>query len=72
MKSIGAEHTFEVDEEDWSAIDGQMLTLIDSVHRRLLEEKMSYSTVTLKIRFTGFEPTPELQRNDFPHQAKER
>ena len=54
MKSIGAEHTFEVDEENRLAIDGQLLGLVDSVHRRLIDEKMIYRTVTLKIRFTGF------------------
>ena len=71
MKSIGAEHTFEVDEQDWPAIDGQMLTLVDSVHKRLLEEKRTHRTVTLKIRFRLRDDT-EPQRNDFPHQAKER
>jgi DNA polymerase IV (DinB-like DNA polymerase) len=55
MKSIGAEHTFENDTGDWSAIDKELLSLIESVHQRLVEEKTSCRTITLKIRFTGFE-----------------
>jgi nucleotidyltransferase/DNA polymerase involved in DNA repair len=70
MKSIGAEHTFEVDEENWSAIDGQMLTLVDSIHRRLLEEKMTYRTVTLKIRFTGFETYTRATTKRFSTSSK--
>jgi DNA polymerase IV (DinB-like DNA polymerase) len=55
MKSIGAEHTFENDTGDWSAIDKELLSLIESVHQRLVDEKMTCRTVTLKIRLTGFE-----------------
>jgi DNA polymerase IV (DinB-like DNA polymerase) len=55
MKSIGAEYTFEVDTDDWSAVDRELLALIDSVHTRLLDEKKAFRTITLKIRFTGFE-----------------
>jgi DNA polymerase IV (DinB-like DNA polymerase) len=55
MKSIGAEHTFENDTDDWSTIDKELLALIESVHQRLVDERMTCRTVTLKIRFTGFE-----------------
>lgn len=55
MKSIGAEHTFDIDTDDWPAIDRQLLSLVDFVHKRLLDENMSFRTVTLKIRFTGYE-----------------
>jgi DNA polymerase IV (DinB-like DNA polymerase) len=55
MKSIGAEHTFDQDTNDWLTIDNQIMNLIDLVHRRLLEDHMIFRTVTLKIRFTGFE-----------------
>jgi DNA polymerase IV (DinB-like DNA polymerase) len=70
MKSIGAEHTFEIDEEDWSAIDVQLLSLIDSVHKRLLEEKITYRTVTLKIRFTGFETYTRATTKRFSTSSK--
>ena len=55
MKSIGAEHTFDIDTNDWTAIDRQLLDLIDLVYKRLIDESMAFRTVTLKIRFVGFE-----------------
>jgi DNA polymerase IV (DinB-like DNA polymerase) len=55
MKSIGAEHTFDVDIADWIEIDRHLLDLIDQVYTRLVGENMTFRTVTLKIRFTGFE-----------------
>lgn len=70
MKSIGAEYTFETDMDDWSAVDKQLLSLIDSVHKRLLEEGKAYRTVTLKIRFTGFETYTRAKT--IRHPAKDR
>jgi DNA polymerase IV (DinB-like DNA polymerase) len=55
MRSIGAEHTFDNDTDDWSSIDTELFALIDSVRQRLVDEKMTCRTVTLKIRFAGFE-----------------
>jgi len=55
MKSIGGEHTFDRDTGDWTVIDHQLLELVEYVHRRLIEAKMEFRTVGLKIRFTGFE-----------------
>jgi DNA polymerase IV (DinB-like DNA polymerase) len=55
MRSIGAEHTFERDTSDWSMIDMELARLSYSVHSRLIEERMAYRTVILKIRFQGFE-----------------
>lgn len=55
MKSIGAEHTFDNDTRDWSVIDNELIALTHSVHGRLADERMTYRTVVLKIRFEGFE-----------------
>jgi len=71
MKSIGAEHTFEIDTDDWSAIDERLLALIDSVHIRLLDEKMICRTVTLKIRFMGFETYTRARTVRFPTSSKD-
>jgi DNA polymerase IV (DinB-like DNA polymerase) len=71
MKSIGAEHTFEIDIDDWSAIDDRLLALIDSVHVRLLDEKMTCRTVTLKIRFTGFETYTRAKTLRFRTSSKD-
>jgi len=55
MQSIGAEHTFENDTSDWSTIDRELVALSETVYKRLVEEKMAFRTVVLKIRFRGFE-----------------
>jgi DNA polymerase-4 len=55
MKSIGGEHTFEVDTNDWLTVNEQLVNLVDYVHKRLIEANMTFRTVGLKIRFTGFE-----------------
>ena len=71
MKSIGAEYTFETDTGDWPAIDNQLLALIDSVHKRLLDERMTFRTITLKIRFTGFETYTRAKTIRFPTAGKD-
>jgi DNA polymerase IV (DinB-like DNA polymerase) len=54
MKSIGAEHTFDADTADWATIDQELANLVDFVHKRLIEAQMTFRTVGLKMRFTGF------------------
>ena len=71
MKSIGAEHTFEVDSGDWAEIDERLLALIDSVYERLLNENIAFRTVTLKIRFTGFETYTREKTLRFPTTSKD-
>jgi DNA polymerase IV (DinB-like DNA polymerase) len=71
MKSIGAEHTFDVDTDNWTEVNHQLLALIETVHQRLLEQKKSFRTVTLKIRFTGFETYTREKTLKFPTPNKE-
>jgi len=47
------------------------MALIDSVHRRLLDEKMKYRTINLKIRFTGFETYTRAKTLRFYTSSKE-
>lgn len=54
IKSIGAEHTFDYDVEDFESVRDMLEALSSSVHQRLLEEQMTYRTVTIKIRFHTF------------------
>jgi DNA polymerase IV (DinB-like DNA polymerase) len=72
IKSIGAEHTFDIDTNDWSAIDTELLALGDSVHKRLLEETMTFRTVTLKIRFKGFETYTRAKTLRFPTNSRDK
>lgn len=71
MKSIGAEHTFDKDTDDWSSIDEEVTDLIGLVHRRLVEDEMLFRTVTLKIRFTGFETYTRAKTLRFTTASKE-
>ena len=70
MRSIGAEHTFEEDTRDWSIIDKELTLLTDTVYTRLVEEKMVYRTVNLKIRFKGFETYTRSKSLRFPTAQK--
>lgn len=54
MKSIGAEHTFDFDIDEFEQVRGVLEALANSVHQRLVEEKMTYRTVTIKLRFHTF------------------
>jgi DNA polymerase IV (DinB-like DNA polymerase) len=71
MKSIGGEHTFDEDTDDWGAVDRQLLDLVEYVHKRLIEANMEYRTVGLKIRFTGFETYTREKTLRFPSNDKQ-
>lgn len=70
MKSIGAEHTFERDENDWAAVDSQLASLVELVHERLLDDKKTFRTITLKIRFAGFITYTRAKTLSFPNTGK--
>jgi len=55
MKSIGREHTFQVDTNSVSDVEDILSELSAETHKQLMEEGKKFRTVTLKIRFTGFE-----------------
>jgi DNA polymerase IV (DinB-like DNA polymerase) len=71
MKSIGNEYTFEKDTADWAVIDNQLHELIDSVHKRLIEERVMFRTITFKIRFAGFETYTRDKTLRFSTTSKE-
>jgi DNA polymerase IV (DinB-like DNA polymerase) len=71
MKSIGAEHTFDADTNDWTLVEAQLSLLTDDVHKRLLDEGVQFRTVTLKIRFTGFETYTRAKTFRFPTNNKD-
>jgi DNA polymerase IV (DinB-like DNA polymerase) len=71
MKSIGAEHTFEVDTDDWFAIDRQLSDLIDQVYNRLMDENKVFRTITLKVRFTEFQTYTRAKSLRFATSSKE-
>jgi len=71
IKSIGTERTFEEDTDSWEMVETELRTLGGSVHERLLAEKMLFKTVTLKIRFVGFETYTRSKTLRFPSSSKE-
>ena len=71
MKSIGAEHTFEVDTIDWSAIDRELSDLIDQVYDRLMDENKAFRTITLKVRFSGFQTYTRAKSFRFATSSRE-
>jgi len=52
-------------------IEKVLHTLSESVHERLLAEKMFFKTVTLKIRFVGFETYTRSKTLRFSSSSKQ-
>lgn len=55
IKSISREHTFEKDTRNENLLYSKLKELAQDVTSTLRNEKLLYKTVTLRIRFTGFE-----------------
>jgi DNA polymerase-4 len=54
-KSIGHEHTFNVDVTERSGLEGTLVWLADSVASRLRRHSVAAGGVQLKLRYEGFE-----------------
>jgi DNA polymerase IV (DinB-like DNA polymerase) len=55
IKSIGREHTFEHDTDDSKRIKNEILNLADEVASEVNKAGFYFKTVTLKIRYEGFD-----------------
>jgi DNA polymerase IV len=53
-KSIGQEHTFDVDTADWEVIERTLLALSEGVGARLRAAGVRCATITVKIRDSAF------------------
>lgn len=53
-KSIGAETTFEVDQEDLSFLKGSLEDLFNKAYRRLCRHRMRARGISLKLRYSDF------------------
>lgn len=53
-KSIGAEMTFEVDQDDVEHLRESLTELLDRAHRRLCRHKMRAKGIHLKLRYSDF------------------
>ena len=55
MKSVSKETTFEMDTDDPQILYLTMNTLVEEVHRNINGEELRFKTVTVKMRYEGFE-----------------
>jgi DNA polymerase IV (DinB-like DNA polymerase) len=55
IKSVGRERTFEEDTADHNLVFYTLDKLSEEVHKEIVERKMLFKTVTVKIRFENFE-----------------
>jgi DNA polymerase-4 len=61
-KSLSAEHTFESDVEDVAELEKCLLSLSDSVARRLRKAGLRASTVELKLRYDDFKTVTRARK----------
>ena len=54
-KSVGHEHTFDVDSADVARLEATLLDLAESVASRLRRHELAAASVQLKLRYEGFE-----------------
>jgi DNA polymerase IV (DinB-like DNA polymerase) len=54
-KSISAERTFFTDTEDFNEILSKITEINRKIHRTVIKHHITYRTITLKIRFEGFQ-----------------
>lgn len=71
-KSLGRETTFPEDVADRAAVEAALLSLCDQVARRLRRRGLAGTTVTVKLRFEGFETTTRRTTLRGPVQAADR
>ncbi len=71
-KSVGHEHTFDVDSADPGRLEATLLDLAESVATRLRRHDLAARAVQLKLRYEGFEtltrqaPLPHATRDSHP------
>ena len=54
-KSISAERTFLTDTEDFNEILSKVTEINNRIHKTVIKHQITYKTITLKIRFEGFQ-----------------
>ncbi|MFX1379340.1 MAG: DNA polymerase IV [Promethearchaeota archaeon] len=67
-KSISAERTFYEDTNDFSIILKKLEEINQKIHKTVIKHHISYRTITLKIRLTGFETYTRSKSYDLPIQ----
>jgi DNA polymerase-4 len=68
-KSVGHEHTFDVDSADVHRLEATLLDLAESVASRLRRHELAAGSVQLKLRYEGFETL--TRQAPLPRQTRE-
>ena len=71
-KSISKERTFFEDTSDFSVIFSKFEEINEKIHDYLEKKKVFYKTITLKIRFKGFETFTRAKTLPFPIRNRQQ
>ena len=71
-KSISAERTFYEDTNDFTMILKKLEDINEKIHKTVVKHHISYRTISLKIRFKGFETYTRSKSFNFSIQNKNR
>ncbi len=65
-KSVSKERTFSEDTRDYNLILSTLEQLNEKIHEKLIQKKITYRTVTLKIRFENFQTYTRSKSINYP------
>ncbi|MHA1985897.1 MAG: DNA polymerase IV [Promethearchaeota archaeon] len=71
-KSISAERTFFTDTEDFNEILSKITDINNKIHKTVIKHHITYKTITLKIRFEGFQTFTRSKTLRFNIQDKNK
>jgi len=71
-KSISKERTFYKDTDNFELVLSKVEEINDKIHQKLYEKKISYKTITLKIRFEDFQTYTRSKTIDYPICDKDK
>ncbi|MFX0028983.1 MAG: DNA polymerase IV [Candidatus Hermodarchaeota archaeon] len=71
-KSISAERTFFEDTDDFNVILSKLGDINEKIHKTIFKNQITYKTISLKIRFEGYQTYTRAKTLPFHIQDKER
>jgi DNA polymerase IV (DinB-like DNA polymerase) len=71
-KSISAERTFYKDTDDFNSILSRLEGINERLHKTVMKNHISYKTISLKIRFEGYQTFTRAKTLPFHIQNKKR
>jgi len=71
-KSISAERTFFEDTDDFNSILSKLEDINERIHKSIMKNHITYKTVSLKIRFEGYQTYTRAKTLPFHIQNKQR